>query len=47
MKGFPEFIIVNIDEVDIEILMGLIKENNLEFTLAVKELITVKKSHKD
>lgn len=47
MKGFPEFIITNIDEVEIEILMGFIKENNLEFMRAVKELISIKKSHKD
>lgn len=47
MKGLPEYIIANIDEVEIEILNNLKEENNLEFTNAIDELITTKESYKD
>ncbi|WP_291132623.1 hypothetical protein [Flavobacterium sp. UBA7682] len=39
MKGFVEFIIVSINEVEIELLIGLKEENNIEFNSAIEELI--------
>ena len=42
MKGFPEFIIRSIDEIEIEILIGLADENNEEELLAIDELLAIK-----
>jgi hypothetical protein len=42
MKGFPEFIIRCIDEVEIEILIGLADENQNEELIAIDELLAIK-----
>lgn len=39
MKGFVEFIIISINEVEIELLMGLKEENNVELNSAIEEVI--------
>ena len=42
MKGFPEFIIRSIDEVEIAILIDLADENHKEELLAIDELLAIK-----
>ncbi|MGV3698279.1 hypothetical protein [Flavobacterium sp.] len=39
MKGFVEFIIVSINEVEIELLIGLKEDNNIKFNSAIEEVI--------
>ena len=46
MKGFANYIIVSIDEIEIEILNSLREENNLELTYAVDEIIAIKESYR-
>ena len=42
MKGFPEFIIRCIDEIEIGILVDLADENHVEELLAIDELLAIK-----
>ena len=47
MKGFANYIIVSIDEVEIEILNALKEEEKkLEFINAIDEIIAIKESFK-
>ncbi len=42
MKGFPEFIIRSIDEIEIQILIDLADENHEEELLAIDKLLAIK-----
>ncbi len=46
MKGFSNYIIVSIDEVEIVILNTHRQENNLELTDAIDKIIAIKESYK-